>query len=90
MNYRHLSLRCHCGQIPDRIARVGFTEDHSLVIHWWCTQCHKVVCVAKSLSDCWRDCPSADQAIDRALPELSDGAYQEEDAEFLRRIGVRA
>jgi hypothetical protein len=90
MNYRHLSLRCHCGQIPDRIAQLGFTEDHSLVIHWWCTQCQKVVYVAKSLSDCWRDCPTPGHSLDSALPELADGAYREEDAEFLRSIGVRA
>src|ERR1035441_1955878 len=51
MNHRHLSLRCQCGEIPDRIAEVGFTDEHSMVIHWWCTNCKKVVYVTKSLRD---------------------------------------
>ena len=89
MNYRHLSLHCHCGEIPERIAEVGFTDDRSLVIHWWCTQCQKVVYVAKPLTDCWRECPSIEHSLDRVLPKLPDGAYQAEDAEFLRSIGVQ-
>jgi hypothetical protein len=92
MNYRHLPLRCHCGEIPDRIAEVGFTDDHCLVIHWWCTQCQKVVYVAKSLTDCWRECPSPDYSLDKVLsvlPKPSGDVYQEEDAEFLRSIGVQ-
>jgi hypothetical protein len=89
MSYRHLSLQCHCGRTPDRIAEVGFTDDHCLVIHWWCTHCHEVVHVAKSLADCWRDCPSPGNSQDRVLPNLSAKGYLEEDAEFLRSIGVQ-
>jgi hypothetical protein len=89
MNYRHLALHCHCGEIPDRIAEVGFTDDHHLVIHWWCTRCQKVVYVAKSLTDCWRECPSPDHSLDRVLPGLSLDGHQEEDAVFLRSIGVQ-
>ena len=89
MNYRHLSLHCHCGEIPDRIAEVGFTDDHNLVIHWWCTKCQKVVYVAKSLTDCWRECPSPSASLDRALPKLNCDAYEQQDAEFLRSIGVQ-
>lgn len=90
MNYRHLSLHCNCGEVPDRIAEVGFSEDHSLVIHWWCTRCQKVVYVAKSLTDCWRECPSPNYSLDLTLPKLDLDAIQDEDAEFLRSIGVRA
>ncbi len=89
MNYRHLSLHCHCGEIPDRIAEVGFTDDHNLVIHWWCTQCQKVVFVAKSLTECWRHCPSVNHSLDIVLPKLDLDAMADEDADFLRSIGVR-
>jgi hypothetical protein len=90
MNYRHLSLRCQCGEIPDRIAEVGFTDDHSMVIHWWCTNCKKVVYVTKSLSECWRECPSPSHSLDRVLAKAGDGFYEGQDAEFLRSIGVQA
>lgn len=92
MNYRHLALRCHCGEIPDRIAEVGFTDDHNLVIHWWCAKCQKVVYVTKPLTDCWRECPSPDYSLDNVLPAAAAAAdsYHDQDAEFLRSIGVRA
>jgi len=89
MNYRHLSLRCQCGEIPDRIAEVGLTDDHNLVIHWWCTRCQKVVYVSKPLTDCWRECPSAQQSLERVLPGVSDDTYRDQDADFLRSIGVQ-
>jgi hypothetical protein len=74
MSYRHLSLSCACGQTPDRIVEVGFTDHHELVIHWWCSVCNRVVCVSRPLTECWKDCPE---------PEIVD------DARFLQRIGVR-
>lgn len=98
MNYRHLLLRCDCGEIPERIAEVGFTEDHQLVIHWWCTRCERVVYITKPLTDCWRDCPGPDRSLDHTLAAWgaagkesaagleSEGAL---DAKFLRSIGVR-
>jgi len=52
------------------------TDDHELVIHWWCEDCRKVVWASKSLSDCWRECPKTDERPDF-------------DAEFLHSIGVR-
>ena len=52
------------------------TDDHELVIHWWCEDCRKVVWASKSLSDCWRECPKTDEG-----PKF--------DAEFLHSIGVR-
>jgi hypothetical protein len=90
MNYRHLSLHCHCGEIPEHIAEVGFSDDHNLVIHWWCTHCQKVVYVAKSLTECWRECPSPDASLDVILPKFNLDTIMDEDAEFLRSIGVQA
>jgi hypothetical protein len=89
MNYRHLSLTCQCGEVPDRIAEVGFTDDHSLVVHWWCSKCQKVVYVSKPLTDCWRECPNPSYSLDRVLPKLVEGAYEDQDADFLRSIGVQ-
>jgi len=90
MNYRHLALHCQCGETPDRIAEVGFTDDHNLVIHWWCAKCQKVVYVNKPLTECWRECPSTAYSLDRVLPTLSAESYEAQDAEFLRSIGVQA
>jgi hypothetical protein len=89
MSYRHLSLQCHCGQTPERIAEVGFTDDHCLVIQWWCIQCQEIVHVTKPLADCWRDCPSPGNSQDCVFPNLSGKGYLEDDAEFLRSIGVQ-
>ncbi|HUI55349.1 MAG TPA: hypothetical protein VLY04_10270 [Bryobacteraceae bacterium] len=89
MNYRHLALHCNCGEIPEHIAEVGFTEDHQLVVHWWCTQCQKLVYISKPLTDCWRECPTREQSLEYALPRATGGTYEKEDAAFLRSIGVR-
>jgi hypothetical protein len=91
MNYRHLTLTCQCGGKPDHIREVGFTDNHELVIHWWCAACSRVVCVAKPLSDCWRDCPSPDSRLDAQLLKLDGAAnYGDEDVRFLKSMGVRA
>jgi hypothetical protein len=84
MSYRHLELCCGCGEPPDRIDEVGFTDEHELVIHWWCLRCNKVVYVSKHLSDCWRDCPRPDIG-----KEETESACQSADALFLMSIGVR-
>jgi hypothetical protein len=89
MNYRHLSLHCQCGEVPDRLAEVGFTDDHNLVIHWWCTHCEKVVYVSKPLTDGWRECPSPHHSLDNVLQDLRPESYEEQDAVFLRSIGVQ-
>lgn len=89
MSYRHLSLQCHCGRTPEHIAEVGFSDDHCLVVNWWCAECQEVVQVAISLADCWRDCPSPANFPDRVLPDLSAKGCLEDDAEFLRSIGVQ-
>jgi hypothetical protein len=90
MNYRHLSLRCQCGEVPDRIAEIGFTDDHNLVIHWWCSKCQKVVYVMKPLTDCWRECPSPRLTQDSALPSAKPACFDDRDVEFLRCMGVLA
>ena len=51
MSYHRLELCCGCGEPPDRIDEVGFTDEHELVIHWWCLRCSKVVYVSKRLDD---------------------------------------
>ena len=89
MNYRHISLECLCGQVPDRIAEVGLTDEHMLVVHWWCTHCHKVVYVSKPLTDCWRECPSTSTSLDNVLPLANRNGYEDQDAQFLRSIGVQ-
>ena len=85
MGYRHISLCCKCGLAPARIDEVGLTDDHELVIHWWCEECKRVVYASKSLADCWQDCPKP--APPQEIPEktLSD-AY---DIQFMQSIGVR-
>jgi hypothetical protein len=92
MNYKHLALECACGDTPESLAEVGFTDDHQLVVHWWCLQCSKVVYVCKPLTECWQECPSPEQSLDHALERLTGangGTAESADAEFLRSIGVR-
>ncbi len=88
MNYRHLPLACgDCGEIPEQIMEVGFTQDHQLVIHWWCGKCNRVVYLAKPLVDCWRECPREQESLDYRLEELQKH-IQDEDARFLKSLGV--
>jgi hypothetical protein len=70
---------------PARIDEVGLTDDHELVIHWWCEDCKRVVYASKSLANCWQDCPPSESR--REIPEkiLSDAF----DAQFMQSIGVR-
>jgi hypothetical protein len=84
MSYHHLDLCCGCGEPPDRIDEVGFTDEHELVIHWWCLRCRKVVYVSKHLTDCWRDCPGPE-----ITKQDTQSAYRFSDELFLQSIGVR-
>jgi hypothetical protein len=88
MNYQYLALRCHCGEVPENLAEVGFTGDHQLVIHWWCPECKKVVYIAKSLVECWQECPASDEPLDVALQQWQN-SQQIKDDEFLHSIGVK-
>ena len=88
MNYRHLRLHCDCGEVPERLAEVGFSEDHQLIVHWWCEQCQRVVYISKPLTECWLECPGKDHSLDRVLADWSGEAREDTDAEFLHSIGV--
>ena len=88
MGYRHISLSCKCGQAPSRIDEVGLTDDHELVIHWWCEECKRVVYASKSLADCWQDCPKT-QPEPQPDP-LEDKLEECFDAKFLQRLGIAA
>src|SRR5580700_675154 len=90
MSYRHLPLTCECGEVPARILEVGFTAEHELVIHYWCSQCNRVVCVSKPFTECWRECPQP--AGSQAAPAIAGPAQPvdptAEDARFLQSIGA--
>ncbi|HKE27475.1 MAG TPA: hypothetical protein VKB88_34205 [Bryobacteraceae bacterium] len=75
MSYRHFSLQCRCGQPPSRIEEVGITDDHELVIHWWCDECNKIVYASKSLEECFAAAP----------PMETDANFDEN---FLTRLGI--
>ena len=87
MSYRSFSLACRCGQAPSRIEEIGVSDEHELVIHWWCDECQKVVYAVKSLSDCWRECPSKDETLLAAVSEAGSET-QAEDLLFLSRMGI--
>ena len=88
-NYRYLPLCCQCGETPDHIDEVGFSEDHQLVIHWWCSRCRRVVHASKPLCDCWRDCPGPEDSLESRLSALEKLGFGSSDESFLRAIGVR-
>ena len=81
MSYRHLPLTCECRQIPARILEVGFTAEHELVIHYWCSHCKRVVLVSKPLTQCWKECPKT--VAEEPAPDVAS-----QDAKFLQSIGV--
>jgi hypothetical protein len=84
MGYRHISLCCKCGLSPAKIDEVGLTDDHELVIHWWCEDCKRVVYASKSLAEYWQDCPAAEPR--REIPE--ETLAEAFDAQFMQSIGV--
>jgi len=87
MSYRHLPLTCECGEVPDRILEVGLSDVHELVIHFWCAECRRSVCLTKPLTECWQECPPPEtrQAAQVALVHTNSEA----DARFLRALGIR-
>jgi hypothetical protein len=90
MGYRHISLCCKCGQTPTKIDEVGLTDDHELVIHWWCEECKRVVYASKSLADCWQDCPKSQQGVQPANDPLEQKLEECFDAKFLQSLGIAA
>ena len=88
MGYRHLSLCCKCGQAPTRIDEVGLTDDHELVIHWWCEECKRVVYASKSLAECWQDCPTPETAVEPERAAAQSSARSGYDDRFLKSLGI--
>jgi hypothetical protein len=87
MGYRPLSLLCRCGRAPSRIDEVGLSDDHELVIHWWCEACQRVVYATRPLTECWRDCPDAGSAGPPRYPvvQSADCGF---DGDFLKDLGI--
>ena len=86
MSYRHLPLTCDCGEVPDRILEVGFTTEHELVVHFWCSECHRAVYVSKPLTDCWRACPEPEMESKHQAACAREAAAA--DARFLQSLGI--
>jgi len=86
MSYRQLPLTCECGEVPDRILEVGFTAGHELVIHCWCSECHRALYLSRPLADCWRECPKPD-SVPQA-PASGEFETTAADAQFLQSIGI--
>lgn len=84
MGYRHISLCCGCGQPPSRIDEIGLTDDHELVIHWWCDECKRVVYASKPLAECWNECPSPQPKGD-VLEQKLEECF---DLQFLQSLGI--
>jgi len=78
MNYRAMPLECYCGEAPDQILEVGFTSDHHMVVHYWCSSCNRVVFLSRTLEECRELCPQPDVDITAAA----------EDARFLATLGI--
>ena len=86
MEYRELALSCKCGKPPKHILSVGLSTTHELVIQWRCPACRKGVCAVKSLSECWRDCPTPVSLPVTNFPLAVDTPG---DRAFLRSLGVK-
>jgi hypothetical protein len=82
MGYRAMQFACHCGQPPDRILEVGFTSAGNMVVHFWCSACHRVLFISQSLGECHEGCPPPDMRAD----SLSAAG----DARFLQSLGIAA
>ncbi|MCU1236430.1 MAG: hypothetical protein JWP63_4397 [Candidatus Solibacter sp.] len=81
MSYRAIPLSCYCGERPDRILEVGLTSEQTMVIHYWCAACSRVLFVTKGLDECVQHCPTRDEA-DTPPQVVAD------DARFLQSMGI--
>jgi hypothetical protein len=93
MGHQPLVLCCTCGHGPALIQGVGLTASHQLRITWHCAACGKEVFLLKPLSDCWRECPSADSLEEgeaAASQRPADWNCDDWDAEFLKSLGIAA
>jgi hypothetical protein len=80
MGYHALMLTCCCGAVPDRILEVGFTTDRQVVVHFWCSECNRVLYVCKPVDECFgvMSGPGEDLA----------GQMAAADARFLESLGI--
>jgi hypothetical protein len=77
MRFHQIALVCECGCAAENVRAVGFTSEYELVIHWTCADCGKLAYLVKSLADCCKQCPEAEE----------NSAV--EDARFLESLGIR-
>ncbi len=91
MRFRPISLLCECGgRLPARIARVGLTPEHQLVIRWGCPACKRKHHTIRALTECWRDCTArAPEGEEVETVEVRAKGMRDPDAEFLHSLGVR-
>ena len=80
MGYRAMQFACCCGDPPDQILEIGFTSDRMMVVHFWCSACHRVIYMAQSLEECWQECPPTDAR--------ADSLSAAEDERFLQSLGI--
>lgn len=86
MKFEPLSMYCECGRAASTFTQVGLTDDHQMVFHWWCPDCDEPVHMFKSLAECWRECPHAE---DTAAPEAPNGSNTaSEDLILLAAMGI--
>jgi hypothetical protein len=86
MKYRTLALSCACGKTPRHVSDIGLTCQHEIVFHWRCSRCRNEMYLVRTLSDCWRDCPTSEE---ETPPLPGDFMHSSEDRRFLRMLGVR-
>jgi hypothetical protein len=75
-----MQMACYCGQVPDRILEVGFTSEGSMVVHFWCSACSRVLFISKSLEACAKECPPANMEAEKQSADA--------DASFLQSLGI--
>src|SRR4051812_21750315 len=88
MNFEPLIVYCDCGRAGSAFTEVGLTDDHRLVLQWWCEDCEKAVYMFKTLADCWRECPLKENAAVVSDPPRRS-RIESQDLHFLRRMGIR-
>ena len=88
MKFQPFSLCCECGLMPARIKQVGLSEDHQLVIHWWCLRCRKAIYVVKDLEQCLSEHAEGEQdSWSEVVARTTAGGG--EDDRFLASMGIR-
>lgn len=88
MKYRKLSVICECGRTASQMKWVGCSEDHQLLLGWYCPRCGRAVTAARPLADCWRDCPM-ENSLKTEVPVSVPAVSTLEDKKFLHSLGVK-